>query len=242
MTSLAGPQTARCWAGALVEGTARLASPAPNEAWQEEEVRRAFEDIAGAQGGSSKPGPAAASAQARREGTARERGRHCTWDGTGATNGGVELDLSEARALLADRLRGRPTRANFRTGDMTICTLVPMRSVPHRVVCLLGLDDGLFPRPADQDGDDLLLADPYVGDRDMPSEDRQLLLDALLAATEHLVITFEGRDQHLNQRRPPAVPVAELLDVVDKTVRLRDPARAAREMVVVNHPSRRSTR
>ena len=41
---------------------------------------------------------------------------------------------------------GRPTRANFRTGHLTVCTLVPMRSVPHRVVCLLGLDDGEFPR------------------------------------------------------------------------------------------------
>jgi exodeoxyribonuclease V gamma subunit len=81
-----------------------------------------------------------------------------------------------------------------------------------------------------------LLAEPEVGDREVPSEDRQLLLDALLAATEHLVITFEGRDQHLNQRRPPAVPIAELLDVVDKTVRLADTARAAREVVVVNHP------
>ena len=46
----------------------------------------------------------------------------------------------------ADRLAGRPTRANFRTGTLTVCTMVPMRSVPHRVVCLLGLDDGVFPR------------------------------------------------------------------------------------------------
>ena len=213
LDDLSGPQTAPCWARALIEGTARLSAWEPGEAWQEEEVRRAFQDLAGAPSPDDRAGAT-----------------------DGAYDGGVELDLSEARALLADRLRGRPTRANFRTGDMTICTLVPMRSVPHRVVCLLGLDDGLFPRPGDQDGDDLLLADPYVGDRDVPSEDRQLLLDALLAATEHVVITFEGRDQHLNQRRPPAVPVAELLDVVDKTVRLSDPARAAREMVVVNHP------
>ena len=68
------------------------------------------------------------------------------------------LALPEVRALLADRLQGRPTRANFRTGHLTICTLVPMRSVPHRVVCLLGLDDGVFPRKAPRDGDDLLLA------------------------------------------------------------------------------------
>ena len=71
-----------------------------------------------------------------------------------------ELALPEVRALLADRLQGRPTRANFRTGHLTICTLVPMRSVPHRVVCLLGLDDGAFPRKAPRDGDDLMLARP----------------------------------------------------------------------------------
>jgi exodeoxyribonuclease V gamma subunit len=224
LDELAGPQTAQCWARALADGTARLAASAPDEAWQDEQLRHALEDIAGEAGWPERP---AGEGGAERFGTVGI-------SGTGATP--VELDLSEARALLADRLRGRPTRANFRTGDMTICTLVPMRSVPHRAVCLLGLDDGLFPRPREQDGDDLLLADPQVGDRDVPSEDRQLLLDALLAATEHLVITFEGRDQHLNQRRPPAVPVAELLDVVDKTVRLSDPARAAREAVVVDHP------
>ncbi|MGA3220276.1 MAG: exodeoxyribonuclease V subunit gamma, partial [Acidimicrobiales bacterium] len=175
-------------------------------AWQMEELRGALEQLV------DEPAEAG-----RREGNA------------------VLLGLSEARALLADRLRGRPTRANFRTGDMTICTLLPMRSVPHRVVCLLGLDDGLFPRTGAQDGDDLLLARPEVGDRDLPGEDRQLLLDALLAATEHLVITFEGRDQHLNQPRPPCVPVAELLEVVDRTARSvgGEPGRAA---VVVEHP------
>src|SRR5262249_14319353 len=56
------------------------------------------------------------------------------------------LQLSDVRALLADHLAGRPTRANFRTGTLTVCTMVPMRSVPHRVVCLVGLDDGVFPR------------------------------------------------------------------------------------------------
>ena len=66
----------------------------------------------------------------------------------GRRHDAVELTLLEVRALLAERLQGRPTRANFRTGHLTICTLVPMRSVPHRVVCLLGLDDAAFPRKA----------------------------------------------------------------------------------------------
>jgi exodeoxyribonuclease V gamma subunit len=148
----------------------------------------------------------------------------------------VELDRSEVRSLLSQRLQGRPTRANFRTGDLTICTLVPMRSVPHRVVGLLGLDDGLFPRHPQRDGDDLLAEDPVVGDRDPRSEDRQLLLDALLAATEHLIVTYQGRDERTNHRRSPAVPIAELLDVVDRTVLPPQGDGPGRDAVLVEHP------
>ncbi len=61
---------------------------------------------------------------------------------------------------MRERLAGRPTRANFRTGTLTVATLVPMRSVPHRVVCLLGLDDGVFPRAGAIDGDDVLARRP----------------------------------------------------------------------------------
>lgn len=156
-----------------------------------------------------------------------------------ATVGGrvaeTQLQLSDVMALLEDRLKGRPTRANFRTGHLTICTLVPMRSVPHRVVCLLGLDDGAFPRLVERDGDDLTLAVPWVGDRDPRSEDRQLLLDALMAAQCHLVVTYAGRDERTNLELPPAVPVGELLDVIDRTVRTGDGA-PARRRIVVHHP------
>ena len=145
------------------------------------------------------------------------------------------LEPPEVRALLAERLAGRPTRANFRTGHLTVCTLMPMRSVPHRVVCLLGLDDGAFPRRTARDGDDLILDDPHVGDRDPRAEDRQLLLDALLAATDRLIVTYTGNDERTNIERPPAVPVGELLDAVDATVASAD-GRPAREHVLVRHP------
>jgi len=147
------------------------------------------------------------------------------------------LSPAEARAHLTARLQGRPTRANFRTGHLTVCTLMPMRSVPHRIVCLLGLDDGAFPRKAPRDGDDLMLHDPRVGERDPRSEDRQLLLDALLAARERLIVTYTGNDERTNSPRPPAVPVGELLDAIDATVRCpEEPTRPAREHVCVRHP------
>ncbi len=151
------------------------------------------------------------------------------------------LGTGDMRSLLNGRLRGRPTRANFRTGHVTVCTLHPMRSVPQRVVCLIGLDDGAYPRRNVIDGDDLVAQDPHVGDRDLRSEDRQLLLDALMAAQDHLVITYEGRDERTNAVRPPAVPVGELIDAIDRTACFEDDdadgglAPASRR-VVLDHP------
>jgi exodeoxyribonuclease V gamma subunit len=147
------------------------------------------------------------------------------------TRGNTSLRLADIRSLLRRRLAGRPTRANFRTGTLTVCTMVPMRSVPHRVVCLVGLDDGVFPRLDLVDGDDVLAREPMTGERDVRSEDRQLLLDALGAATETLVVTYTGADEHTGHRRPPAVPLVELLDTLDQTT-----SQPVRQRVLVVHP------
>ena len=141
------------------------------------------------------------------------------------------MRLADIRALLERHLAGRPTRANFRTGTLTVCTMVPMRSVPHRVVCLVGLDDGVFPRLGVVDGDDVLARDPMTGERDIRSEDRQLLLDAIGAASETLVITYTGANEYSGQDRPPAVPLSELLDTLDTTT-----PNKVRDTIVVKHP------
>ncbi len=157
------------------------------------------------------------------------------WDVAEAAAGNEALcSLADVRTVLADLLAGRPTRSSFRTGTLTVCTLVPMRSVPHRVVCLLGLDDGSFPRRADPDGDDVLARDPWVGERDHRSEDRQLFLDAIGAAQERLVVTYSGADDRTGAPIPPAVPLGELLDAVDRTAWV-DSGRV-RDRITVRHP------
>jgi exodeoxyribonuclease V gamma subunit len=201
---LARPMTVAQWARAIGDAADALTATSERESWQRGELQRILDDI---QTAASRPSDAPDTTM---------------------------LELADVRALLSDRLRGRPTRANFRTGHLTVCTLVPMRSVPHRVVCILGLDDGEFPRKAPRDGDDLLVDDPQIGDREPRAEDRQLLLDALLAATERLIITYTGNDERTNLVRPPAVPVAELLDVVDRTV--CSETGTARQRVHVRHP------
>jgi exodeoxyribonuclease V gamma subunit len=202
--ALAGTRTLGEWTETLAWISDSLTATTPAEAWQRAQLTALLEELV----------------------------THAS--GGAAPVSPVELSADDVRSLLADRLKGRPTRANFRTGHLTVCTLVPMRSIPHRVVCLLGLDDGSFPRHVERDGDDLTAGEPRVGDRDVRSEDRQLLLDALLAARERLVITYSGHDERSNLPRPPAVPVGELLDVVERTVRTgHGPARDA---VVVTHP------
>ncbi|SNS92370.1 DNA helicase/exodeoxyribonuclease V, gamma subunit [Rhodococcoides kyotonense] len=136
-----------------------------------------------------------------------------------ATRHGEEssLRLSDVRAMLTRALAGRPSRANFRTGELTVCTMVPMRSVPHRVVVLLGLDDEVFPRAGGIDGDDVMSRDPAPGERDVRSEDRQLLLDAVMSAGEKLLLFYTGADPVTGMVKPPAIPLSELLDVVSTT-------------------------
>jgi len=151
-----------------------------------------------------------------------------------ASGSAIPLRLNDIRSLLRQQLAGRPTRANFRSGGLTVCTMVPMRSVPHRVVCLVGLDDGIFPRVGEPDGDDVLARDPVVGERDIRSEDRQLLLDAIGAAGEKLVITYTGADEYTGQPHPPCVPMAEVIDTLQRTT--ETPADQLGEQVFIRHP------
>ncbi|GGK38072.1 exodeoxyribonuclease V subunit gamma [Nocardia camponoti] len=145
--------------------------------------------------------------------------------------GETPLRLADVAALLTSGLAAAPGRANFRTGDITVCGLVPMRSVPHRVTVLLGLDDDVFPRPGSVDGDDLLARDPQLGERDARSEDRQLLLDAIMATTERLIVLHTGADPVTGTRRPPAVPVAELRETLAAHV-----GAEAMGAVAIRHP------
>jgi exodeoxyribonuclease V gamma subunit len=149
--------------------------------------------------------------------------------------GDVALHLAEVSALISDAFRGRASRANFRTGTLTVCTMLPMRSVPHRVVCLLGVDDGVFPRKPPPDGDNIINADEWIGDHDVRSEDRQLLLDAIMSAQERLVVIFSGCDPRSGSEIPPAVPIGELLDALDATARTQDGC-AIRSKITTRHP------
>ena len=123
----------------------------------------------------------------------------------------------------------------FLSGGVTVCALLPMRSIPSRVVCLLGMNDGAFPRQRRAPSFDLVAKHPRRGDRSPRDEDRYLFLEAILSARSRLLVTYVGRSMKDNAEIPPAVVVSELLDVLDESFAGAEPD-AARRHVVVVHP------
>ena len=136
------------------------------------------------------------------------------------TSSATPLTFADLRRILEYELRGSPGRPNFFRGGITVTSLTPLRGLPYRVVCLLGMDEGAFPTGA-VDGDDLVAAAPRIGDRDGRADARQALLEAVLSAGDRLVLVRSGYDVQKSHPTPPSVVVAELTDTLGAMV---DPA------------------
>ena len=127
------------------------------------------------------------------------------------------VPLLLVRQALTHLLERGSGTAGFLTGVVTFCTMVPMRSLPFKHVCLLGLDDGAFPRRLPVAGFDLISRHPRRGDRARRLDDRYLLLETLLSARKGLYLSYVGADPRNNNPQPPSVLVSELLETIDLT-------------------------
>ncbi|MCQ4270445.1 exodeoxyribonuclease V subunit gamma [Pseudomonas kuykendallii] len=144
------------------------------------------------------------------------------------------LELALVRQQLGAALEAGGGASGFLTGAVTFCTMVPMRSLPFRQVCLLGLDDGALPRRTPVAGFDLIGKKPRRGDRARRLDDRYLLLETLLSARDGLYLSYVGRDPRDNAVLPPSVLVSELLEAVDITAVA--PNGKASAAITVAHP------
>ena len=104
----------------------------------------------------------------------------------------------------------------FLTGGVTFCAMVPMRNIPFKVICLLGMNHRSFPREAMKLGFDLIDLHPRRGDRAKRDDDRYLFLETILSARESLIIFYTGQSIRNNTGIPPAVVVSELLDYIEQ--------------------------
>lgn len=181
------PRPMAQWRERLTDLFAELLSVPMGEDWQTEQLDGVLADIAGA-----------------------------AEVGSGS-EGPVQLAFADVADVIAEHLGGRSRRASFRPGTITITSLAALRSVPHRLVCIVGLDESAFGASV-VDGDDLAQVPLRVGDPDARNDSRQVLLEALMSAADQVIITRTGHDIIRNHEVPEAVPLSELWDAIAATV------------------------
>jgi exodeoxyribonuclease V gamma subunit len=123
---------------------------------------------------------------------------------------GIDVIKYYLKKVLSEEMLG----SGFLTGGMTFCAMLPMRSIPFKVICLLGMNNSSFPRQSRSLGFDLMLKAPRAGDPSRRNDDRYLFLEAILSARERLYISYIGQSVEDNSILPPSVLVSELLDYI----------------------------
>ena len=136
------------------------------------------------------------------------------------------LDLGAVRRMVRDRFELPQRGGKVISGAVTVRQLSLDVSTPHKVVVLLGMDDGAFPcspRPREWDP----FASPGDEDHDPRDLERLAMLQAILGARERLMVCWSGHDLLKGEQLPPCVPVGELLDQVARATG-RTPAQITR--------------
>lgn len=138
-------------------------------------------------------------------------------------------------ALLDDPLPG-----GVPTGNVTFATMSSLRNLPYQVICVIGLNDGVFPATERIIEFDLMPLAPRRGDRQRGADDRNLMLDLILSARRRLYLSFTGHGIRDNASMPPSVLIADLLDYLVPAIAAdandaQDLA-AARKRLLVTHP------
>jgi len=126
----------------------------------------------------------------------------------------------------------------FLSGRVNFCTLMPMRAIPFRLICLLGMNDGDYPRSQQAQSFDLMTQRGHYrpGDRSRRQDDQYLFMEALLSARQQLYISWVGRNIRDNSERPPSVLIGQLRDTLEQGWQLADNAPTLLSEITVAHP------
>ncbi|MBD2801999.1 exodeoxyribonuclease V subunit gamma [Xenorhabdus sp. M] len=156
---------------------------------------------------------------------------------------GESVPLVLLRDELAFRFDDEKISQRFLAGSLNFCTLMPMRSIPFKVVCLLGMNDGVYPRTIQPLGFDLMVEKTQRGDRKRRDDDRYLFLEALVSAEQYLYISYIGKSIRDDTECNPSVLINELLDYVcqsfclsgDEILNVDDSSRNVRNYLLSQH-------
>ena len=138
-------------------------------------------------------------------------------------------------SFLKNALNVPSGRAGFLSNGVTFCTMQPMRCIPFKVICLIGMNEGEYPVNPSRPGFDLREKARKLCDPSKRHEDRYVFLESILSARERLLISYVGQDIKENTPLPPSVLVSELLDYIDGAFRI-DGKEKVSEAITVKHP------
>jgi exodeoxyribonuclease V gamma subunit len=138
-------------------------------------------------------------------------------------------------SFLKQSLGNEPSQAGFFNGGITFCSLLPMRSIPFKTICLLGMNDGKFPRNPLRAGFNLMEKSKRLCDPDKRAEDRYLFLETLLSARDNAIISYVGQSLKDNSKIPPSPLLSELCDYIDDAFKMEDGQKAT-EHIITEHP------
>ena len=149
-----------------------------------------------------------------------------------------EVPAEAVRAHFGAVLGEADVRAPLLTGGVSIARMVPMRLLPFRVICVLGMNDGEFPRRDPAPGLNRLTAELGTdqrrpGDRSTRDDDRFLFLQLFTAAQDVFYVSWQGADPRDGSAREPSVLVSELIDAAAAQ---HAPGADAARALVVRHP------
>lgn len=133
-----------------------------------------------------------------------------------------EIPFSLVEHHLTTAFSGKGSGSGFISSGVTFCTMLPMRSIPFKVICLLGMNHDAYPRQNKTSEFDLIAKHPRPGDRSGRLEDLYIFLESMLSARKRLYISYIGRNIQDNSEIPPSVIVSELLDYIENRFSVQD--------------------
>lgn len=151
---------------------------------------------------------------------------------------GLKSDISfrVIKAYIRDRLVWDINTRSFITGGVTFCSMMPMRSIPFRVICMIGMNDGAFPRRNSPLPFDLMAAEAKRGDRNVRESDKYLFLETVMSARERLYISYVGRSVKDNSLLLPSSAVIAFRDYIDRAYICADESCGISELLTTEHP------
>ncbi len=151
------------------------------------------------------------------------------------TNANLDDDFTPrvVKSYLRSKLEQNSFGSGFLTGGVTFCAMLPMRSIPFEIICLVGMGNDAYPRNFQPLNFDIIASHPRAGDRSRRNDDKYLFLESIISARKQLYISYVGQSIQDNSSLPPSVLVSELLETIQR--RFGGPDNKLMEKIVTRH-------